>query len=619
MIELQREVKILIVGALTLGIFLLEIIAGYLTGSIALIADSFHMLSDVLALVIAFYAIRLAKQRVRKPQFTFGYQRAEILGAFANAVFLLALCFTIAIEAIQRFINPVGIENPKMVLIVGCVGLGVNLLGMFLFGGHVHHDHGDHGHDHHSHSHTHSHGGHGHSTKKDKKKKLEALASDPLVAAANPTIFSDDSSSNSSESVPMTEIISQQPVAYHSFAHARATIIAEADRMRQSTATSSTSKHQHEQHPHSHGDHGHHSHSHSHDHAETTVAVDEDDRHSHHSHHNHNHEHGHGGHSHGNMNMQGLFLHALGDALGSVGVIISSLVMMFADGDWKYCMDPLVSLLITGLIVSSAIPLVRSAAYILLQGVPSSVSMEKLRTEILALPGVLDIHELHVWGLSDNKTVASVHVRCLDPSSNPDQSYMQIAANVKRLLHGYGIHSTTVQPEFVKRRIYNGVDSAGPSHVTGSEAGDEDTDDGCLLKCEGGECNEQVCCPDENALVALENKDVPEVANNTAGSTPPVAWLISNKHDVSSGAVPTSPVETGGAWLKRVTPFKLGKKDSQLDVVDADRAESSNQSNLHEHSHGSSNHVSKVGDAHSHRHSSSHGHDHSDGHSHDHH
>ncbi|KAJ3068376.1 hypothetical protein HDU98_008446 [Podochytrium sp. JEL0797] len=102
------KLKITLVGTLTAGLFLLEIVAGYKTGSIALIADSFHMLSDLLALCIAFYAIKLAKQRTRKSNLSFGYQRAEILGAFANAVFLLALCFTIIIEAIQRFVEPVG-------------------------------------------------------------------------------------------------------------------------------------------------------------------------------------------------------------------------------------------------------------------------------------------------------------------------------------------------------------------------------------------------------------------------------------------------------------------------------------------------------------------------------
>jgi hypothetical protein len=88
------------------------------------------------------------------------------------------------------------------------------------------------------------------------------------------------------------------------------------------------------------------------------------------------------------MNMQGLFLHILGDALGSVGVIISTLIIMFAPGDWRFYMDPIISLVITAIIISSTIPLIKSASFILLQGVPASVSTEELKREIKKIPGV---------------------------------------------------------------------------------------------------------------------------------------------------------------------------------------------------------------------------------------
>lgn len=98
-----RSPRLLIMLFLTLCLFVAEISVGYLTGSLALVADSFHMLSDVLALGVALYAIRLAKRTAATKSNTYGWQRAEILGALVNGVFLLALCFTIIIEAIQRF------------------------------------------------------------------------------------------------------------------------------------------------------------------------------------------------------------------------------------------------------------------------------------------------------------------------------------------------------------------------------------------------------------------------------------------------------------------------------------------------------------------------------------
>lgn len=85
---------------LTLIFFLLELVMGYSVGSIALIADAFHMLSDLLTLVVALYAIRLTARTGGHPHLTYGFQRAEILGALINGVFLLALCFTIILESI---------------------------------------------------------------------------------------------------------------------------------------------------------------------------------------------------------------------------------------------------------------------------------------------------------------------------------------------------------------------------------------------------------------------------------------------------------------------------------------------------------------------------------------
>ena len=143
--------------------------------------------------------------------------------------------------------------------------------------------------------------------------------------------------------------------------------------------THSHSSHSHHDH-HDHDHHDHHDHNHEHEH----------DHHHHHNHHSHSH--GHDTHpAEGHMNMHAIFLHVLGDALGSLGVIISALVIMFASGEWRFYLDPVISLCITAIIISSAIPLVKSASFILLQGVPTSVSMEQVKREILKLPGVCKI------------------------------------------------------------------------------------------------------------------------------------------------------------------------------------------------------------------------------------
>jgi zinc transporter 1 len=128
--------------SLTTVFFLVEIIVGYLTNSMALVADSFHMLSDIAALVIAFISVRMAPKSWSKN--TFGWARAEVLGALVNAVFLVALCFSITVESLKRFYEPEPIHDPQLILWVGTMGLVVNLVGLCLF-----HEHGSsHGHSH---------------------------------------------------------------------------------------------------------------------------------------------------------------------------------------------------------------------------------------------------------------------------------------------------------------------------------------------------------------------------------------------------------------------------------------------------------------------------------------
>ena len=108
---------------------------------------AFHMLSDVIALIIGLVAIRIAKRRSNIN--TYGWVRAEVVGANINTVFLLALCLTIVFDTIKRFIQPEPIVNVNLLLIVGSVGLGINIIGLFLFQG--------------FHGHTHGGGAHGHS------------------------------------------------------------------------------------------------------------------------------------------------------------------------------------------------------------------------------------------------------------------------------------------------------------------------------------------------------------------------------------------------------------------------------------------------------------------------
>ncbi len=119
--------------ALTGTYMIAEVVGALVTGSLALLADAAHMLTDVGGLALALLAIRFAA-REATPQLTYGYLRTEVLSALTNAVVLLLLTVYILYEAYQRFLAPPEILSGPM-LIVAAIGLVVNLISMRLLAG----------------------------------------------------------------------------------------------------------------------------------------------------------------------------------------------------------------------------------------------------------------------------------------------------------------------------------------------------------------------------------------------------------------------------------------------------------------------------------------------------
>ena len=261
--RLTKTALLIIVIVLTSWFFFVEIVVGYLTKSNALVADSFHMLSDIISLIIGLTALRFSKKESSEKN-TFGWARAEVLGSLINAVFLLALCFTIVVDSISRFLKPEPLEKIDLMLGVGAGGLLLNLISLLLFA------------------------------------------------------------------------------------------------------------------------------------IQGCQGKD-------------------GGKKEMNMNLQGVFLNALGDSLGSVAVIISGILVKFAPpkndthARWKLYVDPVLSLIIATIIVSSTIPLLKKSSLILLQGVPLNCNLDELRNKIFSVNGVIDVHHFHIWSLNTEKMIASAH------------------------------------------------------------------------------------------------------------------------------------------------------------------------------------------------------------------
>lgn len=117
--------------ALNLGFVAIEALAGAMAGSVALLADAGHNLSDVMGLLVAWGGAHLARRRP-SPRFTYGWRRTTILAALANGLLLLVACGAIALEAVQRFFAPQPVAG-LMVMAVAAVGIVINALTAWLF------------------------------------------------------------------------------------------------------------------------------------------------------------------------------------------------------------------------------------------------------------------------------------------------------------------------------------------------------------------------------------------------------------------------------------------------------------------------------------------------------
>jgi len=133
-----KENRLIISAGLNFITTAVQIVGGFLSGSLSLLSDALHNLSDAVALTISFIAVRLAKKKSTEWQ-TFGYKRAEILAALFNACTLVVVSFFLFKEAIARFISPHPV-NSLLMLSAAVVGLIANIVSVFLLKSHAHAD-----------------------------------------------------------------------------------------------------------------------------------------------------------------------------------------------------------------------------------------------------------------------------------------------------------------------------------------------------------------------------------------------------------------------------------------------------------------------------------------------
>ncbi|MFO7743333.1 MAG: cation diffusion facilitator family transporter [Anaerolineae bacterium] len=148
------------------------------------------------------------------------------------------------------------------------------------------------------------------------------------------------------------------------------------------------------------------------------------------------------GHDHENLNVRSAFLHVLGDALASVGVIVAGVIIVLTD--WSV-VDPLVSMVIGVIVLVGSGNVLRSAVHILVEGVPRGLTATAVGAAMQELPAVSEVHDLHVWTVSPGYVSLSAHVVLDDQELSEAQSVM---SELKRVLaERFGIEHTTIQFE----------------------------------------------------------------------------------------------------------------------------------------------------------------------------
>lgn len=410
----RKSRKIALFLMINTGYMFVEFIVGFMSNSLGLISDACHMLFDCAALAIGLYASYISRLPANS-QFNYGRGRFEVLSGYVNAVFLVLVGALIVVESFERILDPQEISTSSL-MTVSIGGLLVNVIGLIFFHEEHHHAHGGVGTCSHSHSHSHS---HTHSDEHDH-----------------------DNSGHDRK--------------VHDDHH----------------------RHSHNHVAHNHGDH-HHCHSHSHNEHDHEAHGDHYDSHSHdncgldhkahgdhhghhhvidhhdHDHHEHVHDRGHiekhqnhyhhkeekRKHLHIDHNMEGIFLHVLADTMGSVGVVISTLLIKYKG--WLIA-DPACSIFISVLIVSSVIPLLRNSAEILLQRVPRAQEqdLKEAVNNITKIKGVRGIQSLHVWSFTNTDVVGTVNLHF---SSDTDKA--RAKEEVLHILGDAGIKDLTLQVE----------------------------------------------------------------------------------------------------------------------------------------------------------------------------
>ncbi|XP_030916942.1 zinc transporter 10 [Geospiza fortis] len=361
-----RSSRLILMCAVSLAIFAIEISVAYVGNSLSLASDAFAVLSHLISMIIGLTGVRFSRVKWHKAS-TFGFSRADVLGAFGNSVFATALMFSIFVEAVKRFINPQKTEKALLVLIIGVAGLLFNLLNYVIF--------------------------------------MECCYCRAVRCPSPPA--------------PAAAALRDVPGGIPNGGEDEA---GDSPNDQKSPEEGSEKKKE-----------------------KKSEAL----------------------------NIRGVLLHVMGDALGSVVVVVTATIFYVrplgdAPCNWQCYIDPSLTIVMVLIILSSAFPLIKETSTILLQMVPKGVDMQLLTDRLARVPGVSSLHEVHVWELASGRNIATLHIKCQTPSD-----YQGAAYQIRKVFHEAGVHSVTIQPEYADHKT---------SHLL------------CSSPCISKACDSHLCC-----------------------------------------------------------------------------------------------------------------------------
>lgn len=161
------------------------------------------------------------------------------------------------------------------------------------------------------------------------------------------------------------------------------------------------------------------------------------------------------------LNARGAFVHMAADALVSAGVVLAGALTLLFDWAWA---DPVTSLVIAAVIVAGTWGLFRQSLHLLFDGVPQELELSDVRASLEALPGVAQVHDLHVWAMSTTQVALTAHL--VMPQGAPGDAFLQNAT--RRLHERFGIEHVTLQ---VVRTPF--TPACGPTTATGAPMADD--------------------------------------------------------------------------------------------------------------------------------------------------